>query len=186
MRRITKHDSIVLVTCLSTVNETHSNMPHSTLCTGYHMSNESNTQNNDTEEQETKEITVYGWTELAPSTTLTIDAETAINDISYETQLEALKETVREKGYDPERFHIEVDYIEKSFTQDCPDSKTMYEVMGWCESAPSTAITIPESKTSSSISDADAIAALRSEIEANGIDPDDVHIEIHEIIEEKH
>lgn len=141
-----------------------------------------NNSNNEVESDK-KEILIHGWAEIGPSATITVANEKTANSISHEEKINALKQRVNELGYNPDKFHIEVDYTERKHNQNAPHGKTQYVVYGWCEYAPSTTIKIPKENPVSSVSTSKAIDALRKELQCNGIDPKDVAVEIHEKLE---
>lgn len=143
----------------------------------------SDNNSNNTGESSTKEVMIHGWAEIGPSATLTVTDERSVSEISKKEQITELKEQVKSLGYNPDKFHITVDYTEEKYNQDTPNGETEYVVYGWCEYAPTTVITIPETTATSSVTTTKAINALKKEVQRNGIDPKDVTIEVDEILE---
>lgn len=81
------------------------------------MSNGPNNSDNEADdEQATKTLTVMGWAELAPSGTVTVPANTGIDDIPDEDLMECLREDLRDRGFTEqqieEEIRIEVDECE--------------------------------------------------------------------------
>ena len=138
---------------------------------------------NNTDESSTKEVLVHGWAEMGPSATITVTDGRRISEISKEEQITALERQVESLGYNPDKFHITVDYTEEKYNQDTPTGETEYVVYGWCEYAPTTVITIPETTDISSVSTTRTVNAIKKELQRNGIDPEDVTIEVDEVLE---
>lgn len=134
-------------------------------------------------DSETKTITVHGWATLDPTSTIVESREKPIEDIKHDKQIEALRKTVREHGYNPEQFHIEVDYIEEKHTPQTTLTDTIqYNVFGWCEYAPSAKIEISNDESLTSVSDSKLYDALKTDLNENGINPEHFTIEIDEVL----
>lgn len=134
-------------------------------------------------DSETKTVAVYGWAELSPIGTIVKPRETRVEDIPYSDQIEALEKNVREQGYDPDNFHIEVDYIEEKHTPQTTLTDTIqYSVLGWCEYAPSAKIEISNDKSLTDVSDSHLYDALKNDLKDNGINPEHFTIEIDEVL----
>ena len=141
-----------------------------------------NENKNEHADDETKTIRIHGWAELGPNALLIQPSDRNITDIPRADKIKALKQTVRHRGYDPDKFHITVDYIEEKPTEQTTITDTiMYTVYGWCEYGPSTSIEIDANKSLDDVNNEQLHEALEDELRDNNIDPDDLYIEVDEV-----
>lgn len=146
------------------------------------MTNKNENKNEHTNNK-TKTIHIHGWAELSPNALLIQPSNRNINQIPQTDKIKALKQTVRQQGYDPDKFHITVDYIEqKSTKQTTITDTTMYTVYGWCEYGLTTSIETDANKSLEDISNEQLHEALENELRDNNIDPNDFHIELDEVL----
>lgn len=134
---------------------------------------------------ETKPVTVHGWATLSVTGSIVKPCEKDIEDISHTDQVNALQETVKQHGYNPEKFHIAIDYIEEKHSPQTTLTDTIqYTVFGWCEYALTTSLNVDVNTDINDIDTERMRNALRDVLRNNDIDPSDLIIEIDEIHEE--
>lgn len=129
----------------------------------------------------TKTVKVYGWAELNPTATIVQPADRKPEEIPNDDKINALKETVKQRGYDPEKFHITTDYIEEITRQDTLTNTVQYKVLGWCEYGPSGTITVDEDTAVDDIPNETLRETLSEDLREHDIDPSELAIEIDEV-----